>query len=293
MSGLIGRIARVAGVAEERIVALRSVGGGSICDAYRVDLDDGSRLFAKIAPDGDSDMLLAEVAGLRWLSEAPAPVPTVLGVADDVLVLAYHQPGAADPGSAHRLGRQLAIMHAAGADAFGSPPPGAPSVGRIGSAHLPYGHCGEWTTFFAEQRLIPHMDAAASRGRLSDVDADVLRRFCDVLPRLAGPPVPVARLHGDLWSGNLLWGADGVARLVDPAAHGGHPETDLAMLALFGAPHLERIIAGYETVARLPQGWRDRIGLHQLHPLLVHAELFGGGYGPRAAAIARQYLAAV
>ena len=79
--------------------------------------------------------------------------------------------------------------------------------------------------------------------------------------------------------------------VIDPAAHGGHPETDLAMLALFGTPHLDAIIAGYETVAPLPTGWPERVGLHQLHPLLVHAELFGGGYGPRAAAIARHYLA--
>jgi fructosamine-3-kinase len=285
------RIARAAGVAPERIVALRAVGGGSICDAYRVDLDDGSRVFAKVAPHGDTEMLLAEVSGLRWLSEAGADVPTVLGSDRDVLVLSYHEPGAANPASARRLGHHLAVMHGAGADAFGSPPPGAPAVGRIGSARLPYGSDSDWPTFYAERRILPHLEASVALGRLGDADADALRRLCDVLPRLAGPEVPVARLHGDLWSGNVLWAADGMPRLIDPAAHGGHPETDLAMLALFGAPLLEEIIAGYERVARLPSAWRERIALHQLHPLLVHAELFGGGYGPRAAGIARQYLA--
>jgi fructosamine-3-kinase len=210
-----------------------------------------------------------------------------------VLVLAWHDQGTPDPASARRLGQQLAACHAAGADAFGSPPPGAPPVGRIGSARLPYGSAADWAGFYAEQRLLPHLAAAESLDRLSGADAEVLRRLCDALPGLAGPEVPVARLHGDLWSGNLLWSADGGPMLIDPAAHGGHPETDLAMLALFGAPYLEEILVGYQSVAPLARGWRDRVGLHQLHPLLVHAELFGGGYGPRAAAIAHQYLRGV
>ena len=89
---------------------------------------------------------------------------------------------------------------------------------------------------------------------------------------------PPARLHGDLWSGNVLWTAD-EAVLIDPAAHGGHREADLAMLALFGAPHLERVLAAYDEAAPLADGWRERVPLHQVHPLLLHAVLFGGSYG--------------
>jgi fructosamine-3-kinase len=93
------------------------------------------------------------------------------------------------------------------------------------------------------------------------------------------PPEPPARLHGDLWPGNLLWGADGQVWLVDPAAHGGHRETDLALLALFGgAPHLDRILAAYREVWPLADGWADRVPLHQLHLLLVHTALFGAAY---------------
>ncbi len=106
---------------------------------------------------------------------------------------------------------------------------------------------------------------------------------------LAGPAEPPARLHGDLWSGNVLWAADGVW-LIDPAAHGGHRETDLAMLALFGLPHLDRVLAAYAEAAPLADGWRDRVPLHQLFPLVVHATLFGGGYGAQAAAAARAAL---
>ena len=105
------------------------------------------------------------------------------------------------------------------------------------------------------------------------------------------PVEPPARLHGDLWNGNVLWGAEGRAWLIDPAAHGGHRETDLAMLALFGAPFLDRILAGYAEVAPLAVGWRDRVPLHQLHPLLVHACLFGAGYAGPVADAARAALA--
>src|SRR5690606_11979346 len=93
------------------------------------------------------------------------------------------------------------------------------------------------------------------------------------------------------WSGNVLWSPDG-AVLIDPAAHGGHRETDLAMLALFGCPHLDAVLAAYDEAAPLAAGWRDRVPLHQLFPLLVHVVLFGGGYAAQAAAAARAALRA-
>jgi fructosamine-3-kinase len=95
-----------------------------------------------------------------------------------------------------------------------------------------------------------------------------------------------ARLHGDLWGGNVMWTPDGVV-LIDPAAYGGHRETDLAMLALFGCPHYQAILDGYQQVRALKPGWRNRIGLHQLFPLLAHVVLFGGGHAARTHAVAR------
>ena len=117
---------------------------------------------------------------------------------------------------------------------------------------------------------------------------------CTRLPELAGPPEPPARLHGDLWSGNVVWTADG-AVLIDPAAHGGHRLTDLAMLELFGAPHLAEIRAGYAAVHPLPApgAWDDLVALHQVYPLGMHAVLFGGGYvGAFARLVARLAAAA-
>jgi len=118
-----------------------------------------------------------------------------------------------------------------------------------------------------------------------------VERLCERIGDVAGSPEPPARIHGDLWSGNVLWAADGRAWLVDTAsAHGGHRETDLAMLMLFGAPHLDEIVAAYDDEWPLADGWRERVPLHQLHPLLVHAVMFGGSYTARAAATAERLL---
>jgi fructosamine-3-kinase len=103
----------------------------------------------------------------------------------------------------------------------------------------------------------------------------------------AGPAVQPSRLHGDLWSGNVLWGGDGRVWLIDPAAHGGHPSSDLAMLALFGAPCLHEIAESHAAASGIPVLRGPLLALHQLWPLLVHAALFGSVYRPQVLAALR------
>jgi fructosamine-3-kinase len=129
---------------------------------------------------------------------------------------------------------------------------------------------------------------AADAGALSARGRRAIEGVGDRMPELAGPPEPPARVHGDLWSGNVLVGDDGAPRLIDPAAHGGHREIDLAMLRLFGGPG-ERFWAAYAEVHPLAAGHEDRVALWQLLPLLVHAVLFGGSYGVAAERAARRY----
>jgi fructosamine-3-kinase len=181
-------------------------------------------------------------------------------------------------------------MHAAGTGGqFG-----APWTGYVGSAPMDNGPAASWPEFYANRRLTPYVRQLRDRGALTGADAAVFDHLTSQLPTVTGPPEEPARLHGDLWNGNLLWGADGAVWLVDPAAHGGHRETDLAMLQLFGVPFRTRIIAGYRESATdlgrpLADGWEERIAVHQLFPLLVHAVLFGGGYLRQALAVARRY----
>ena len=148
-----------------------------------------------------------------------------------------------------------------------------------------------WGAFFAEARLQPYLDAS----RLSSQDTEVIQRAIDrIATGELDAPQPalvdgVARLHGDLWSGNVLW-PGGEGTLIDPSAHGGHAETDLAELGVFGAPHLAAILEGYHHASPLAEGWRDRVPMHQLHMLLGHVALFGGSYVQQSLALARQVL---
>jgi fructosamine-3-kinase len=273
--------AAVARATGSGVRSLRRAGGGDINEAYEAELDDGRRAFVKTRPDAPAGEYAAEAAALAWLGEPAAlGVPAVLGVADELLALEWLEPGpAGDPAA---LGRGLARVHAAGADAFG----GAGPL-RIGPLELPNEPLDDWPAFYAERRLQPLLQPARDRRALSAAGAQAVERVCDRIADLAGPPEPPARLHGDLWSGNVLWSA-GRPYLIDPIAYGGHREVDLAMLRLFGAPG-PAFLAAYEEVTPLAAGHEDRVALYQLFPLLVHTVLFGGSYGASAERAARGY----
>lgn len=262
--------------------------GGDICVAELFTLDGGEAIFAKSLPDAPTGFFAAEAAGLSWIAEASAvPTPEIISVSDELLVLEWVPPGSPTPSAAGQLGRDLAALHGSGSPAFGAPWPGF--IGRLPLDNSPVAS-GGWAEFFAVRRIEPYLRSAVDAGRIDTADAAAVGEVLSRLDSIGGAPEPPARLHGDLWSGNVHWAADGRAYVIDPAAHGGHRESDLAMLALFGAPYLDAILSAYDEVAPLAQGWRDRVELHQLFPVLVHAAMFGGTYGSRAGALARRYL---
>ncbi|QIZ39659.1 fructosamine kinase family protein [Saccharopolyspora sp. ASAGF58] len=280
-------VAEITGRAADDV---RRLGGGDTAAAFAVRLDDGEMVFAKTAPATMPGAIAAEAASLVWLAEPDAvAVPAVRGHTENWLVTEHVPEAAPSPGAAERLGRELAALHAAGAPAFGAAPPGGPADAWIGLAPMRNEPGERWPSFYARHRVEPYLRRAVDSGALSGEASAVISRVCAQIDDLAGPAEPPARLHGDLWSGNVHWGAQR-AWLIDPAAHGGHRETDLAMLHLFGCPHLDRVLAAYQEVSPLADGWRHRIGLHQLFPLLVHTVLFGGGYASQAVAAARSAL---
>ncbi|MBB5156146.1 fructosamine kinase family protein [Saccharopolyspora phatthalungensis] len=271
---------------------VRQLGGGDTAAAFAVRLNDGATVFAKTAPETMPGAIAAEAASLAWLAEpGTVAVPAVYGHNDRWLVTEHISTAAASPQAADRLGRELAALHAAGAPAFGAAPPGGPAEAWIGLAPMRNEPSEQWPSWYARYRIEPYLRRAVDAGTLSHEGSAVISRVCEEIDDLAGPAEPPARLHGDLWSGNVHWGEQR-AWLIDPAAHGGHRETDLAMLHLFGCPHLDRILAAYQEVSPLAEGWRHRIGLHQLFPLLVHTVLFGSGYAAQAVAAARSALRA-
>jgi fructosamine-3-kinase len=238
-------------------------------------------VFTKRRPDAPAGFFEAEAAGLRWLAEARgARVVGVRAVEPGRIDLEALQPARPTVGHAAAFGRSLAVTHDAGAGAFGVPPAGWTGPTFIGAQPLTTRPSGwrPWGGFFASQRVLPYAERAAALGSIGGADLRIVQEACD---RLTAGDLddgePPARIHGDLWNGNVQWVADGVV-LIDPAASGGHRETDLAMLALFGCPFLEDVLAGYDAAHRLRPGWEDRVGMHQLHPLAVHAASHGPAY---------------
>lgn len=285
----MARMAGTAALAEKlldvAVVSTTSVAGGDICTTTRLRLTDGRSAVIKTRPQAPAGFFTTEAEGLRRLRDAGgAPAPEVLAADDECIIIDWVEPAKPTTELAEAFGRALATTHASGAGGFG-----AEHDGFIGLAPLPNRPLPTWEEFYASRRVMPYVKAAADRGSLSLEQAGVIERAMKKLPSLTAAAEPPALIHGDLWSGNLVWSSEAV-HLIDPAVHGGHRETDLAMLALFGAPHLQRIIDAYDEAAPLQDGWADRIALHQLHPLLVHAMLFGGAYGPRAAAAAQSLL---
>jgi fructosamine-3-kinase len=272
------------------VADMRPIAGGDLNDAYAAELEDGGVVFVKTAANAAPNAFTREAEGLRWLAEPDAlPVAVVVAVRDEppgprFLALEWIERGARTEATDGELGRGLAALHAAGAASFGGD---ADLV--LGPLTMPNTPTAGWPEFYATRRLEPLARMAADRGALPSGAPAVLDRLSGRLDELSGPAEPPARLHGDLWSGNVLTGADGRPWLIDPAAYGGHREVDLAMLRLFGAPS-PAFLAAYEEIAPLAEGHADRVELWQVMPLLAHAALFGGGYGASAVAAMRRYV---
>lgn len=277
-----------------RIERASPVGGGDINQAWLLELEGGQRAFLKSRPDAPDDEFGAEAAGLHWLGDPGGlPVPDVLAVIEEGgsrgLVLDWVEPGRLRGDGEEELGAGLATIHAAGADGFNALPPGSPRRAlRFGGVAVRVRSETTWGEVYGA-RLDELTGVARDGGRITARCAVAVEAVREQLDELAGPTEPPARIHGDLWSGNVHTGADGRPWLIDPAAHGAHREMDLAMLDLFGTVSA-RTLAAYEGVRALADGHEERIGLWQLQPLLVHAILFGGSYGSAVERTAARYL---
>jgi fructosamine-3-kinase len=268
------------------VVSTAPIAGGDVATATRLRLSSGQTALMKTVAHAPAGFFEAEAAGLRWLAEVAGgvPVPDVLAASADCVILAWVEPTPKhQPEAATGFGQALAATHRAGASTYG-----ASQDGFIGRLPLPNKACPTWPEFYAVRRVLPYLKLARDRGAVTEGEAATIE---SVIGRLDGliPDEPPARLHGDLWNGNCLWGLDGSVHVIDPAAYGGHREVDLAMLHLFGLPHLPRVMQAYHEATPLADGWEDRLPLHQLFPLLVHACMFGGGYGARAATVAARF----
>ena len=267
---LVDTVETVLGVG---VTSHRPVAGGDVAASFRLELADGRTVFAKTHHDPRPHFFETEAAGLTWLREAvPEAIPEVLAVGEGFLVLAWIDEGRATQDTDSSLGSLLARLHRAGAGCFGRE-----DRRPTGSRGLPNDTFDTWAEAYAANRLLPLARLGADTGRLHDSTVRRLAALAGRLDQLAGPIEPPARLHGDLWAGNRLVDIHGCNWLIDPAAHGGHREFDLAMMLLFGG-FSEACFRSYDEQYPLASGWERRVPLHQLAPLAVHAIKFGGSY---------------
>lgn len=268
------------------------VHGGDTSAAFRLDLDDGRRLFAKTHPRPPAGFFTTEARSLTWLGETGAAnVPAVVAVSDGepndpeqpaYLLLDWIDQGRGNSDTEAEFGRQLAALHAAGAPSFGRQ-----DRRTTGSRALPNDPQTTWSAFYAANRLLPLAAIARDEGSLALATILKLERLAASLERFEDGEAP-ARLHGDLWAGNRLVDTAGRSWIIDPAAHGGHREFDLAMMRLFGG-FGPGVFRSYQEQRPLRDGWQDRVALHQIAPLVVHAIKFGGSYVHAATAAIERY----
>lgn len=267
---------------------LVSVGGGDFAEAFQATLADGRTVFIKTHRDPPAGFFSTESAGLSWL-RAPGcvRVPEVLGVSDEHkwLALEWIDVGrrSSSVGEAD-FGRSLATLHKAGAAQYGR------EDGRkTGSLGVPNDLLDSWPEFYANCRLRPLARIASERGVLRSGVVEDLERVAARLAEFGAADEPPSRLHGDLWAGNRVIDREGESWILDPAAHAGHREFDLAMMRLFGG-FGDAVFDAYDESHPLTHGWQERVHLHQLAPLVVHAIKFGGGYVRAATDAVRRYV---
>lgn len=236
-----------------------------------------------------------ELAGLADLKNAGARVAHVEGSDDTSLRTTTITEVSPTEAHAADLGHMLADLHAPVDRVFGQAPPGFDldehGHGAMGREALPLVPAGaparSWGEFYAEDRILAYLDGAMANSSITDPEP--IHRLCEKLRDGAFESSDPSIIHGDLWSGNVMWSSSGPV-LIDPACHTGHRESDLAQLAFFGAPHLETILAAYNESFPLAGGWRERVFLHQIHIAIVHAALFGGSYGRQTMSLVATYL---
>ena len=262
-----------------------SVSGGCISEAYACHLADGRKIFVKIKEGCDPRMFRAEARSLDWLAEAKClPSPEVLAVGDDYLALSFVESAAPASDFDETFGAGLARLHQFGASQWGLEEDGfLATLAQNNQSTL------TWSEFYIERRLRPLVQRAVDHSLVPKGWHKPFELLFAKMHNLVGDDEEVARLHGDLWSGNVHTDHQGRPVLIDPAAYGGHREVDLAMLKLFGSPSAG-FYGAYEEIWPLTAGHQERIHLYQLYPLLAHVNLFGGSYIGSCERALQQYL---
>ena len=264
----------VAAALGERLVSAGPMGGGCIGEVYKVELEDGTILVAKVDLKAEAH-LEREAYMLSYLrEESELPVPEVFYGSDKLLLMEFVEGSTRfSEGAQIHAAELLAALHNITSDDFGHE-----RDTLIGSLSQPNPRTKSWVEFFRDQRLLYFADVAHRAGRLPARDLKRIERLAGKLEEYIGEPERPSLVHGDVWSGNVLARGDRIAAFLDPAIYHADPEVELAFIDLFdsfGEPFFGR----YREIRGIRSGFFEvRRDLYNLYPLLVHAYFFGGGY---------------
>ncbi len=262
---------------------MQPVGGGCINNGARLDTSAGVRFFLKTNQNTPVDMFAREAAGLQALQVLQGPrIPAVFLYGEQFILMEDLAPAARIRAYWQEFGRQLAALHNHTSSSFGFE-----HDNYIGSTPQPNAWTEDGSRFFAEQRLVYQAKLAGSRGLLDKAEVKQVERLAARLPQLV-PDQPASLSHGDLWSGNAITDGGGNPAIIDPAAHYGWAEAELAMTALFGS-FPDEFYWAYQEVRRLEGDYRGRFPIYNLYHLLNHLNLFGRGYLAQVLGILRRY----
>lgn len=262
--------------ASAEIHSTQPVSGGSINSAYRLKTSHGDYFLKYNHAGRYPDMFEKEARGLKLLLDPKViSVPEVLlaGEAGEhaFLLLEYMDSAREADDFWDDFGKNLAALHAVKSERFG-----LDHDNYMGSLYQHNNLHDDWTEFFIMERLERQVKLAREEGNLGRSDVSGFERLYRRLGEIF-PPTEPSLIHGDLWSGNFMTDASGRACLIDPAVYYGHPEIDIAMSTLFGG-FSPQFYESYKEHNPLEKGWRDRLEIYNLYPLMVHVNLFGGGY---------------
>jgi len=262
----------------------RQVGGGCINNGVLLWTSEGNSFFLKTNPQAPEDMFAREVEGLEALGVEDGPrVPTPYLHTSDFLLMEDLAPVSRTSDYWDDFGRKMAALHNHTSERFGFE-----HDNYIGSTPQPNPWTDDGYEFFSQHRLIFQAEMAARRGLLSSKEAGQVEQLANRLRDLV-PEQPASLIHGDLWGGNAMIDEKGAPAIIDPAAHYGWSEADLAMTALFGGFN-DRFYSAYIESRPIPSGWRNRFSLYNLYHLLNHLNLFGRGYHGQVMGVVRRYM---
>jgi len=275
------------GEREVEIISASPVSGGSINDAFRIKTSLGQFFVKYNDASRYPEMFEKESRGLQLLRDSNSiSIPDILTAGEAgsyaFLLLEFIEPAREADHFWQNFGKNLAAMHSHKAEKFG-----LDHDNYMGSLYQYNNFHDNWTEFFIVERLERQVKMAREDGSIGRVDITGFERLYKRLDEIFPSSEP-SLIHGDLWSGNFMTDRQRNACLIDPAVYYGHPEIDIAMSTLFGGFN-QKFYDAYNNHNPLEKGWESRLDIYNLYPLMVHVNLFGGGYLGSVQKIVRKF----